>query len=48
MKFDVEFRVKAHTKPGECVCIVGDCAELGNWDPHFARQLCLHGKTEDG
>ncbi len=47
-KFDVDFKVKAQTNPGETVCIVGDCNQLGNWDPHLARPLSLERKTEDG
>ncbi len=48
MKMDVPFSVKAETKLGEVVCIVGDCQELGNWDPHKAKPLTLESKTQDG
>jgi hypothetical protein len=30
------FSVRAKTRPGESLCIVGDSAMLGQWDPHNA------------
>ncbi|XP_074655941.1 glycerophosphocholine phosphodiesterase GPCPD1-like isoform X2 [Tubulanus polymorphus] len=35
----VLFRVRIDTQPNEVVCVVGDCDELGNWDPHCAVEL---------
>ncbi len=48
MKMDVTFSVNAETKLGEVVCIVGDCPELGNWDPHKAKPLTLETRAQDG
>ncbi|XP_053380173.1 uncharacterized protein LOC128548765 [Mercenaria mercenaria] len=36
MSCEVKFRVRAKTRPGETVCIVGDSPKLGQWDPHHA------------
>lgn len=36
MSCEVKFRVRAKTRPGETVCLVGDSPRLGQWDPHHA------------
>ncbi|XP_014661601.1 PREDICTED: glycerophosphocholine phosphodiesterase GPCPD1-like isoform X2 [Priapulus caudatus] len=36
---DVAINVTVDTNPLEVVCIVGGCAELGNWKPQLAVQL---------
>ncbi|XP_060606991.1 glycerophosphocholine phosphodiesterase GPCPD1-like [Ruditapes philippinarum] len=36
MSCEVNFSVRAKTQPGESLCIVGDSAMLGQWDPHNA------------
>ncbi|KAL4218935.1 Glycerophosphocholine phosphodiesterase gpcpd1 [Mactra antiquata] len=36
MTCEVNFRVRAKTRPGETVCIVGDSNKLGDWNPHKA------------
>ena len=35
------FRVEGVTAPGEIMCIVGSCDELGNWDPKRVIPLSL-------
>ena len=37
--YEVEFRVKVPTSPGEIVCITGNIPALGGWDPHKAIKL---------
>jgi len=37
--FDVMFRLRAKTNPGEVLCVVGDCAQLGSWRPQHAKVL---------
>lgn len=39
VSIEVTFCVRADTEPGETVCIVGDCATLGSWNPHHAVAL---------
>ena len=47
-KVDMVFRVKGTTKPGEVMCVVGDCPELGSWKPHQAKILVLERHDEEG
>ncbi|OHT16146.1 4-alpha-glucanotransferase family protein [Tritrichomonas foetus] len=42
----VRFRVKCHTNFGEELFIVGDCKELGNWQPQGAQQLFYEEETD--
>ncbi|XP_052788976.1 glycerophosphocholine phosphodiesterase GPCPD1-like isoform X2 [Mya arenaria] len=44
MSCEVNFRVRAKTRPGETVCLVGDSPELGTWDPH--RAIILRQETK--
>ena len=38
------FRVKAKTFPGESVCVIGSCPELGSWEN--VQRLENQGSTE--
>ncbi|XP_049962737.1 glycerophosphocholine phosphodiesterase GPCPD1-like [Schistocerca serialis cubense] len=42
------FRVKADTLPGESVCVVGNCEQLGNWKSSQAVQLTKVLDSGDG
>ena len=42
----VRFRVKCHTNFGEELFLVGDCDELGNWQPSGAQQLFYDEQTD--
>jgi len=35
----VNFSVQVKTKPSEAVYVVGDCSELGGWNPEKAITL---------
>ncbi|XP_052797053.1 glycerophosphocholine phosphodiesterase GPCPD1-like isoform X2 [Mya arenaria] len=37
--YEVLFRVRIKTEPGEVVCITGDCSELGNWNLYKGPRL---------
>ena len=37
--FEVVFMVRVDCEPDEVVCVVGDCHELGDWNPHHAKKL---------
>ncbi|KAL5013098.1 hypothetical protein ScPMuIL_011649 [Solemya velum] len=39
ISFEVTFQVKATPQPWESVFVVGDCDELGNWNPNNALTL---------
>lgn len=41
---EVEFSVSCTTNPGEVVCVVGNCSQLGNWKHEGA--LVLQRKAE--
>lgn len=36
---DWKFRVKVDVLPGECVCVVGNCPQLGFWKSNRAVVL---------
>ena len=47
--FNLLFRVKAHQRDlGEKLCVVGNCAQLGNWKPQHAKILALESIEKDG
>lgn len=41
----VIFQYTAETPMGSRVLLVGDCEELGNWDPEFATELTTDSET---
>ncbi|XP_067001505.2 glycerophosphocholine phosphodiesterase GPCPD1 [Anabrus simplex] len=47
LKKDWRFRVQADTLPGEVLCVVGSCAELGNWYSNGSVQLSKESASED-
>ena len=40
------FSVRAKTRPGEIVCLVGDSEELGKWNPQKAVQMRRETKQQ--
>ena len=46
MSYEVKFRVRVQINPGELVCVVGNCPELGNWEPQRAEQLRLETRNQ--
>ena len=48
MTFEVRFHVVLETEANETVCVVGDCPELGNWNPYKARQLKRRAQDSRG
>jgi hypothetical protein len=41
----VIFQYTVETRHGSRVLIVGDCEELGNWDPEFAHELATDANS---
>lgn len=45
---EITFSVELNTNDGETVCLVGDCPELGSWQPRNAVRMIKVAENNDG